>query len=393
MNGARTARVAVIGGGLAAAAAAIAFRRALPDAKVTLFTNDRRPEYAGAADPYIHDFHAMVGIDPREFERRTGAVTVSEAEFRLPGKAPFRFVRFDEMAYFEGVALHQLWLRLTERDASAGPAWNDVARRARRQDDLHGGLGVRFDAVAYLAMLGECAERIGVTTADAVDAAGIVDAFDLVVDTESTGTREWAGIDGIPGGFAWQAGPGSGDTGSGGTGHETIELSGSHAVWANASWKAEGRIAEGAPAAGRAVAPFDGKLLAVGRAALRCETFDGRPLSTALAGIARAIELLPRPGASGREAAEYNRRMGIVHEFLLDWAVERSGGMGPVSPTLEILRAQFGHRGRIPMRDEDPVPSGQWLGWLLGCGQRPRNIDLTARAISDEQLARLFAGF
>lgn len=41
MNGARTARVAVIGGGLAAAAAAIAFRRALPDAKVTLFTNDQ----------------------------------------------------------------------------------------------------------------------------------------------------------------------------------------------------------------------------------------------------------------------------------------------------------------------------------------------------------------
>jgi tryptophan halogenase len=389
VSGARTRSVAVIGGGIAATAAAIAFRRALPDARVTQFAAEQEPEYVGAADPYIHRFHGLVGIDPRQFTERTGAVTVSETEFRLAGKALFRVVRFDEMAYYEGVALHQLWLRLTEADPGAGLPWADVARRARRADDLAGGLGVRFDAAAYLALLSDLAREIGVASEDAAtDRAELASSFDLTVDALGDPAADWATTEGIPGGLAWKIGPGGDQQDI-----ETIERAGDRVSWTTGGWRAEGRIMAEAPAAGRAIAPFDGNVLAVGRAALRAETLDGRPLSVALAGIARAIQLLPRPGASGREAAEYNRRTGIVHEFLLDWATEQWGGAGATPQTLAALRTQFARRGRIPFRDEDPVPSGQWLGWLLGSGQRPDTIDLAATALSDDQIAKVFAVF
>ncbi|GEM_PF-3532617 len=387
MNDARTRTVCVVGGGIAATAAAIAFRRALPGAKVTQFADGREPEYAGAADPYLHRFHGLVGLDAGEFARRTGAVNVSEAEFHLPGKAPFRFVRFDEMAYFDGVALHQLWLRLTEGGRSS-PSWGDVSRRARRPDDLALGLGVRFDSAAYLSLLGNLAREIGVISERAASAAELAPSFDLVVDAEGNPDAEWVTIAGVPGGLTWQTGPGGGEQG-----FETIKLGSESASWTTAAWHAEGRVIAGAPTAGRAVAPFDGSTLAVGRAALRAETLDGRPLSVALAGITRAIELLPRPGASGREAAEYNRRTAMVHEFLLDWAVERWGGAETTPPTLAALRMQFARRGRIPFRDEDPVSVGQWLGWLLGSGQRPDTIDLSATALSDDQIAQVFSVF
>lgn len=388
MNEARTRSVAVLGGGIVAAAAAIAFRRALPEAGVTVFADGREPDYIGAADPFIERFHAMVGIDPALFERRTGAVTVNEAEFRLAGKPAFRFVRFDAMAYVEGVALHQLWLRHSAGDPASAPPWSEVARRARRPDDLSGGLGVRFDAAAYLALLVELAEQSGIKSAGAASVAELAPRFDLVVDTLGAAREDWLGIAGLPGGLVWELGAGSGEPGL-----ETVAIDQAGARWATAAWQAAGRIDPAAGSAGRARDPFDGHVLAAGRAALRCETFDGRPLSVALTGITRAIELLPRPGASGREAAEYNRRMGMVHDFLLDWAIERWGNTGPVPPTLAALRAQYARRGRIPFRDEDPVSSGQWLGWLLGSGQRPDDIDLAAMALSDRQVAEVFAAF
>jgi tryptophan halogenase len=125
---------------------------------------------------------------------------------------------------------------------------------------------------------------------------------------------------------------------------------------------------------------------------VHCETFDGQPLAVALSGIVRALELLPRPDASGREAAEYNRRSGAVHDFLLEWAAQR-WGVSDTLAGLAALRGQFAHRGRVPFRDEDPVPAGHWIGWFLGSGERPRHIDFTAMAVSEERLAAIFVGF
>lgn len=387
MSRAATRSVAVIGGGIAATAAALAFRRALPEAEVTQFADARAPEYPGAADPVIHRFHQLVGIDPRGFERATGAVTVGEAEYRLPGKAPFALVRLDEMPHFEGIALHQLWLRFTAADPAAGPAWGEVARRARRPDDRVDGLGVRFDAGAYLALLGELAGQVGVKAAGAACADELAASHDLVVEASGAAGGEWLWLEGVPGAVDWQFGPG------GGQGElELIELAAGAAAWTTGAWSARAGLAADAPPAGRTLTPFSGNRLAAGRSALRCETFDGRPLSLALAGIIRAIDLLPRPGASEREAVEYNRRTGLVHQYLLDWAAQRWGAASE-PPSLAALRALFYQRGRIPFRDEDPVPSGQWLGWLLGAGERPGNIDLTAMKMSEAEVAGVFRDF
>lgn len=378
----RTRSVGVLGGGIAGLAAGVAFRRALPDAKVILFNGDAppEPEYPGAAAPGIHHFHRLVGIDSGLFRRRTGAVTVREAEVRRAGGPAFRIVGQAAVPYVDGAALHQLWLRRTAGDRSTAPSWAEIARRACDAE----GLGVRFDARAYLDLLGELAARAGVLVSSEMPApAEVAASNDLAIDTRETeeGTG-WQRLEGVPGGLRW-APSGRGEA------IETIEMAESGVTWSNPAWKAQGSPAP--KAAGRIGTPWNGNTLAIGRAAVCCETFDGQPLGVALAGIVRAIELLPRPGASGREAAEYNRRSNAVHGFLLDWAAERWGA-SERPPGLAHLRGQFAHRGRIPFRDEDPVPPGQWVGWLLGSGERPRHTDPVAMAVPAERLAAIFAG-
>ena len=392
MQHARTRSVAVLGGGIAAVAAAVAFRRALPDAEVGLFAaGDGEPEYLGAAAPFIHEFHRLIGIQPELFRRRASAVAVHEAEIRSASRPPFRMVPLEVMPHVEGAALHQLWLRRTAADLAAGPQWPEVARRARRGDDLADGLGVRFDAQAYLALLRELAAHVGVKLFDeAANRAELAQAHDLVIDTRESEQAGWLCIQGVPGDIRWKVRP---QPGANAEPLETLEIAPPRVAWDSGAWQADARIDAQARPAGQSRAPWTGNLLAIGRAAQQCETFDGQPLAVALAGIARALEFLPRPGGSGRETEEYNRRMNAIHGFLLDWAAARWGTADAPTAGLAALRGQFDERGRIPFRDEDPVPAGQWLGWLLGSGERPRHIDLTAMALPEERLAALFEGF
>lgn len=390
----RTRTVAISGGGIAAFAAAIAVRKALPESQVTLFHGDDEadePDYAGAAASYIHQFHGLVGIDGGLFRNRTGAVVAPEAEIRRAGAAPFRFVPFAEIQHVDGAALHQLWLRLTASERASCPSWADVARRGRRQDDAAHGLGVRFDARAYIALLRDVATQVGTSiSADTATPEDLAPSTDLVIDARNLRNTDagWTRIAGLPArsDWSWQAVAPVGPPVV-----ETVEFTASDVRWRNGAWEAQAPIEPEGAEAGRLIAPMRGNILAVGRAALQCETFDGQPLAAALADIVRALHLLPRPGASGREAAEYNRRSGAIHDFLLDWAAER-WGVATVPAGLSALRSQFEERGRIPFRDEDPLPSGHWLSWLLGRGVRPRHIDLTARAMPEERLVGFFAG-
>ncbi len=390
MTSRRTRTVAISGGGIAAFAAAIAFRRALPEARVIVFEGGGRgPDYVGAAASYIHQFHALVGIDHALFRSRTGAVVAPEAEIRRAGQAPFRFVPLAEVQHVDGAALHQLWLRRT--GAADGPAWADVARRGRRQEDAAQGLGVRFDAQAYLALLRDVAGRLGtVLSAEAATRADSMASNDLVIDALDAGPTQagWQRVEGLPARVRW-SGPEASTLAPGAA--EIVEIPRAQAHWRTGAWDMTGQVEAGDGPAGRVTEPMGDNVLAIGRAAVQCETFDGQPLAVALAGIVRALHLLPRPGASGGEAAEYNRRSGIIHDFLLDWAAERRG-MDAAPDGLAALRGQFSERGRIPFRDEDPVPSGHWLSWLLGSGARPRHVDLTAMAMPETKLAEMFAG-
>jgi len=381
----RTRSVAVAGSGIAALAAAVAFRRGLPDAEITLFADgEEEDDYPGAAAPFIRRFHRLVGLDEELFRSRTAAVAVLEADVVRGEAAPFRFVPLDGTPYVDGAALHQLWLRRRAYPTGASLPWSDVARRANTVGAP--GLGVRFDANAYRSLLAEFALGIGVTIArEKEDTAGLSAEFDLVVSSNSC-PEDRVTIEGLPNGLEWSFSPAPQASGP----IEHIVLAPEEVVWVNPAWGATARPKPSTTCAGRIVRAMDGNVLRVGRAAVQCETFDGQPLVVALAGIARALELLPRPGAGGHEAAEYSRRSAIVHDFLLDWAAAKWGLPPGTTPGLAALRGQFAQRGRVPFRDDDPVPPGHWISWLIGCGELPRQIDPTAMAVSEANLTAVF---
>ncbi|MCR5870069.1 hypothetical protein LRS12_04500 [Sphingomonas sp. J344] len=137
----------------------------------------------------------------------------------------------------------------------------------------------------------------------------------------------------------------------GGPEGETL-ATGAAVAWQAPPWGWRLERGEGLPP-GSHPTPRTGNRIALGEAALVAESFDGHALSAAHADILRAIEFMPHADPSAREAAEYNRRTAIAHQRLLDWAIERWGGV----PTVELtaFRAGFVARGRVPYRDWDPV--------------------------------------
>lgn len=357
------ASVAVLGSGVVALSAAIAFRRALPTARITLVERPVDPrsllDRIGAATLAIDGFHRAIGLDRQVFIRRTGAVAIHRVT--LNGEL---LAAHGAIPHVEGVALHQLWLRsLTERPETT-PGWAVLTVPGAEP------FGVRFDMPAYIALLAEMAAALGVARGAAEDA-------DLVLDCTAPGS---AWIDApLPSLVVAPIAPG-------GPEGEMLTTSADAVTWQAPPWG--WRLTRGAGlSAGRHPTPRAGRRIALGEAALVAESFDGHALSAAHGDILRAIEFMPHAEPSDREATEYSRRTAIAHQRLLDWATERWNGAP--SEDLATLRAGFAARGRIPYRDGDPVTPGEWVGWWFANGVRPARIDPTARALPQDQLIRI----
>lgn len=357
------ASVAVLGSGVVALSAAIAFRRALPAARITLVERPVDPrsllDRIGAATIAIDRFHRAIGLDQQLFIRRTGAiaihrVTLDGVPLGAPGAIP----------HVEGVALHQLWLRSQAERPETTPGWAALTMPGAEP------FGVRFDMPAYAALLAEMAAALGIARGEADDA-------DLLLDCTAPGAH-WLSAP-LPSLIAEPIAPGGPEGEALATGDGAVE-------WQAPPWGWRLAHGMGLPS-GRHAAPRSGRTIALGEAALVVESFDGHALSAAHADILRAIEFTPHADPSAREAAEYNRRTAIAHQRLLDWAIERWGGTP--SEDLSGLRAGFAARGRIPYRDGDPVTPGEWVGWWFAHGLRPARIDPTARAIPQDQLIRI----
>lgn len=357
------ASVTVLGSGVVALSAAIAFRRALPAARITLVERAVDPrsllDRIGAATLAIDGFHRAIGLDQQLFIRRTGAVAIHRVTLNgellgAPGAIP----------HVEGVALHQLWLRnLTERPGTT-PGWAALTVPGAEP------FGVRFDMPAYIALLAEMAAALGIVRGEA-------DAADLLLDCTAPGA-DWLGAP-LPSLVAEPIAAGAPEG-------ETLNIADGAVEWQAPPWG--WRLAGGAGLSpGRHSMPRAGRTIALGEAALVAESFDGHALSAAHADILRAIEFMPHAEPSTREAAEYNRRTAIAHQRVLDWASERWGV--PANDDLTALRAGFAARGRIPYRDGDPVTPGEWVGWWFANGVRPARIDPTARALPTDQLIRI----
>lgn len=363
------ARVAVLGSGVIALSAAIAFRRALPAARITLVERPVSPnallDRIGAATLTIDGFHRAIGLDQALFIRRTGAVAIRRVELNGAPLAPPGAI-----PHVDGVALHQLWLRSERERPETTPPWATLAARNAEP------FGVRFDMDAYAALLAEMAAALDIgRSSDAPDA-------ELTLDCTAAGDAwaDWSAH--LPALIAEPVSPGAPEGEAVTTRADAIE-------WRAPPWGR--RLSRGAGLTpGRHPSPRLGNRIALGEAALVAEPFDGHALSAAHSDILRAIEFMPHADPSPREAAEYNRRTAIAHQRVLDWATERWGGAP--TPGLVALRSGFAARGRMPYRDWDPVTPGEWIGWWLAQGVRPERIDPTARAVAETKIIRMMEG-
>ncbi|QDX26622.1 tryptophan 7-halogenase [Sphingomonas suaedae] len=363
------ARVAVLGSGVIALSAAIAFRRALPAARITLVERPVSPnallDRIGAATLTIDGFHRAIGLDQALFIRRTGAVAIRRVELdgvqlAPPGAIP----------HVDGVALHQLWLRSERERTGRTMPWPTLAARDAEP------FGVRFDMAAYSALLAEMAAALDIARASDVPEA------DLLLDCAAPGDdwTDWSAH--LPSLVAQPISSGAPEG-------ETIATGAGAVEWRSPPWGWRLSRGAGLPP-GRHPAPRAGNRIALGEATLVAEPFDGHALSAAHGDILRAIEFMPHAEPSPREAAEYNRRTAIAHGRLLDWATERWNGLA--TPDLANLRTGFAARGRMPYRDWDPVTPGEWIGWWLAQGVRPERIDPTARAVAETKIIRMMEG-
>jgi len=401
----RTNTVLIVGAGIVGLAAAIALRRALPDAAITLLgvpgDTDGWIDRLGACSPVIHRFHRQIGLDPRLFARRTGAEPVHLRRYRWADGREAREASTPVIQFVEGVPLHHIWLR--GRDTTGGDfAALLLAIRQARSDD--GGFGARYDLAAYRALLGEMAGALGIVRCDAsevrvttdgprIEGVGTEDEVltaDLYVDAAGPRSRLLSAL-----GIGWHdwflppmaltVMPG----GDGTLGEEAVDFDGNAVTWRTRRWSARLTPSTGPAAPGCLARFWSGNAVAIGEAAASAPVIDGVGFGLALDDILRLVGLLPRPDGTGREADEYDRRTGIAYASLCDWTAFSLGQRD--TPMLAETLDAFEARGRVSRPELDPVQPGEWLARLMALGPAPRRIDPTALALSEDIVRRTMA--
>lgn len=279
----------------------------------------------------------------------------------LPEKAEEMFV--------DGAALHQLWLRRPDPSR---------ASLSRLLADPDAAPGWRFDGSAYRALLTRMASAIGVAR---VGEAPCETPW-LLCETRrgENGWADWS--DWLP---AFDNG--------------TVTLPGETHDMERICWDGEQLEATspahricfslGGPVPGRQSQPWTDRTIRLGDAAIGLPPVLGLPLTAALQDILRAIRFIPPTEAAFPAVArEYNRQTETAHRALLEWAaapflLTRGAAIAAMPPGLAAIVRHFIHRGRLPVREGDPVARGRWIALLAGCGLTPDRIDPTARVPDD----------
>ncbi|KQZ65767.1 hypothetical protein ASD67_01310 [Sphingopyxis sp. Root1497] len=409
MTGARTLTrsVLVVGDGIVGLAAAIALRRALPGAVVTLveLPTDRGGwiDRLGAATPVIHKFHRQIGLDPRLFAQRARAEPVHLRRYVAADGTAIREAATAAIPFVEGVALHQIWLRHRAESGDATPDFAAMLLALRDARGDEGGFGARFDAAAYAALLGDMAATLNIVRHAAADIrvetggeviqgivtpAGETLTADLYIDAAGSRSRLLSALD--VGWLDWSpslpaltlaVAPG----GDGAIGEEVLTTASDALHWQTRPWSATIAAGGDADAPGRLVQSWQGNAVAIGEAAVRVPVVDGSLLGNALEDILRFIALLPRPNGQSRDTREYVRRAAIAQDALGDWSSLCLAPDGAArSDSLVAMLAAFDARGRIATTELDPIAPGQWLARLMALRPPPRRIDPTALALSED---------
>ncbi|MFS2110677.1 tryptophan halogenase family protein [Sphingomonas sp. Sphisp140] len=151
-------------------------------------------------------------------------------------------------------------------------------------------------------------------------------------------------------------------------------------------------------AQGRRTRAWAGDVVALGGAAVLVEPLHGWNLALLQNALTRLVALLPAaPG--GSEPAEYNRLAASEADRVRDFAIlhyKTNGRTGeplwdqaraaPVPETLAHKLDLYASRGRLPVYDEELFDPEEWIAVLDGQGVRPRRHDALADAIPEPQL-------
>jgi tryptophan halogenase len=438
----RLESVVVVGGGLVACLAAIAFARALPRATVTLVTLPLDPaalaDRLPAVGPDAMTLFGTLGLSERALIA-AGAATHRVGTRLSWGAAPFAIGEGDGVSTLAGAALHQLWWAQGGSEPFAGLVPGAALAQAERfvhpAADAGPLLGridyaLRLDATRALPLFQSVAaranvrtvagERVGVERSEAgvaaVSIAGERLIADLYVDASGPAALlgaadadwvDWAGslpADRLLLGSA-VARPSPADA-------YEANADGWSARWPLATRTLTGlayaagvtndararRLAGGEAeritvAPRRQAAPFAGNVLALGDAAAAVGALGWMGLPLALAQLELALELMPAKADEPLLRAEYNHRSGLRAERVRNYAAafyltgERRGAfwhpLRKVTAPEELATAlvQFGQRGTLPPLEEAIVTRATWQQALIGLGVRPVRRDPVALSV------------
>jgi tryptophan halogenase len=414
--------VIVAGGGLVSLAAAVAFARAVPGARVSLVPTpvpeDALADRLPLALPSTHATLARLGLTPDRLTARGLATRRQATRFTTRNDdRPAWLVGDDDAATAAGpVALHHLWQR-ARLDGRHIPPFHAlipgcVAALAGR-DDPDGDAALHLDPQGVARALASLAQQCGISAAaplrgvrhagsDVATLAledGTAVSADLFVDASGPARRLTA-----PGGatafIPWHDALPC-DRLTLAPDHEAAPFMGDDYRATAAGWQARwrGLRAEGftgpdgaGPGAialvpGRVAHPFAGNVLALGEAAAQPGPLGLAGLTLALAQLDLALELLPCRVHEPLLRAEYNRRAGLRADRLRDFlgAQYRAAGAvrdRPAPPSLANVLAQFAQRGLLVTADEESVARDAWLAVLVGQGITPHRPDPIAATLS-----------
>ena len=414
--------VVVVGAGQVGAVAALALKRALPHAAVTIvgIPPDRAAwaDRIGTALPFTQRLHERLGIAEeailgRAFgSHRLALHCIGWGERRADGSQQHELAPYGDVA---DPALHTRFARewgggrSFAGDSTVPGTLAELFAAAGRFAPLPGlEYGLRWNVDAYLGLLADAAMRAGVShvggAVAAVDAGGDggIDAIrlesgqvlqaDLFVDCSGPGAvllsrlsghavddwsaalpvREIAVLPHGPGMVALEDRATLGERGW------LVEFAGRDGLQSLAAFDgaAPADTVETVPLApGAAREPWLGNVVALGDAAAIFEPLGFLNLDLAHRQLALLLEMLPGRTVEPSERAEYNRRAGLMAAAVRDtiaafYAAPRARALFASSspPALAEALDQFTRRGRLPFRDEAPLTASEWPALLAALG-------------------------
>lgn len=422
-------RIVVTGSGPVALGAAIALRRALPQADIVLVPAPLDPaalaDRASTTLPSSNAFHRRIGLDEAGLVIRAGASHRLAVEFK-----GWRGTGGDGLFAYGAATPDGL-------GDTAGPAVSGAlalaGRFAHPADEASSPLSdldyaLRFNPGAYCRHLTLLAGRLGVRSRDAELRAAVAGpdgkiahlnlangediTGELFVDCTGPAARiasalpdcgrdSWAQhlpcdrlliaparepeftprdrLAATP--LGWRATV-HGRDGSSDCCAYNNETSGSAEQVAAAAGAGTGSVLTVTP--GRLTRIWQGNVISFGDAAAQFEPLHWANLALAHAQILLFLELLPGRETHPLEQAEFNRRAGLMADRLRDFLALHYCGLrraeGPFweraaqlvrSDALHLTLDEYRRRGRMPFFEEDPLPRDAWVAALAAVGIAP----------------------